>query len=289
MALCAGLPLLAEEERNPLVTTTYGVGEWMRDALDRGCRSITLAVGGSSTVDAGMGLAQAMGWHFEDEQGEELELGGGELARLHRILPPSTPLNFHLRVMCDVTNPLLGAKGAAAVFGPQKGADAEDVTRLEQGLSRFAEVVKRDLGVDVSDLPGGGAAGGIPAMAVACFGAELVSGVDEMIRLTGLTEKLAAADYVITGEGRVDGQSLDGKVLCGVLSAAKTARIRVGIIAGSCTLTPEELEAAGIADALSANHQHLPLEQALAKADSLAEEAGFHLGKRLRDSQFLST
>ncbi|MEX2606218.1 MAG: glycerate kinase [Kiritimatiellia bacterium] len=288
-ALCAGLPLLAESERNPLITTTYGVGEWMRDALDRGCRFITLAVGGSATVDAGIGLARVMGWRFQDDQGRELGFGGGELLRLHRILPPVNPPDFQFRVMCDVTNPLLGPNGAAAVFGPQKGADPEAVKRLEQGLTRFAEVVKRDLGVDISYLPGGGAAGGIPAMAVACFGADLVSGVDEMMRLTGLSEKIACADYVMTGEGKVDKQSLDGKVLSGVLKAAKTIGVRVGIIAGSCALTPEELNTAGITEAVSANHQNLPLQQALAEAATLAEEAGFRLGTRLRDLQILLT
>ncbi|MDA3874936.1 MAG: glycerate kinase [Kiritimatiellae bacterium] len=287
MALCAGLPLLAENERTPLITTTYGVGEWMRDALDRGCTSITLAVGGSATVDAGMGLAQAMGWRFEDEQGRELGFGGGELVRLHRLIPPAVSPNFQLRVMCDVTNPLRGPNGAAAVFGPQKGANPEDVKRLEQGLTRFAEVVKRDLGLDIADLPGTGAAGGIPASAVACFGAELVSGVEEMMRLTGLPEKMAAADFVICGEGSVDRQSLDGKVLSGVLKAAKSTHTRVGIIAGSCTLTREELLAAGVTEAASANHQNLPLQEALAKAAVFAEEAGFRLGTRLRDEQIL--
>lgn len=289
MALCAGLPLLTESERNPLITTTFGVGEWMRDALERGCRSITLAAGGSATVDAGMGLAQAMGWGFEDDQGREVGFGGGELVRLHRLVPPANAPDFQLRVMCDVTNPLLGPKGAAAVFAPQKGAGPEDVNCLEQGLTRFAEVVKRDLGLNIADLPGTGAAGGIPAAAVACFGAELVSGVEEMIRLTGLTEKMAGADFVITGEGNVDRQSLEGKVLSGVLKVARSANTRVGIIAGSCTLTPDERDATGITEAESANHQHLPLEQALAQAALLAEQAGFRLGTRLHGKENLST
>lgn len=288
MALCAGLPLLTESERNPLITTTYGVGEWMRDALKRGCRSITLAVGGSATVDAGMGLAQAMGWRFEDTRGRELGFGGGELARLHALIPPADPSDFSLRVMCDVTNPLLGSNGAAAVFGPQKGAGPEDIIRLEEGLVRFAEVAERDVGVKVADLPGAGAAGGIPAVALACFGAELVSGVEEMMRLTGLADKMADADFVITGEGKVDSQSLDGKVLSGVVKHAKAAGVPLGIIAGSCTLAPEELDAAGITGAESANYQNLPLAQALAQAASLAEEAGFRLGRRLVETHILS-
>lgn len=280
MALCAGLPLLTETERNPCLTTTFGIGEWMADALDRGAREITLAAGGSATVDGGMGMAQALGWQFLDASGQELGFGGVELLRLEHIVPPADKPDFKMRVMCDVTNPLLGEKGAAAVFGPQKGADAEQVKILEQALSRLAEVIERDLGQDVRGLIGGGAAGGIAAGAVAFFDAELVSGVEEMMRMAGLHEQIADADWVITGEGRVDSQSLDGKVLSGVLKTAKSSSAQVAVIAGSCDLSEADLKTAGLAAALSANDQGLPLDQAMARADALAQSAGRRFAER---------
>lgn len=274
MALCAGLPLLSPGQRNPLLTTTYGVGEWMADAVARGCHDLTLAVGGSATVDGGIGMAQAMGWQFLDAAGQELGFGGGELRRLDRIVAPGKKMDFKLRVMCDVTNTLLGEKGAAAVFGPQKGADAAQVAVLEEGLSRLAAVIERDLGMDLRRLPGGGAAGGIAAGAVAFLGAELVPGVDEMMRMAGLDRQMADADWVITGEGRVDSQSLEGKVLSGVLRTARGAMAKVAVIAGSCDLSGEDLADAGLRAAFSANDRGLPIEEAMSRAAELAEAAG---------------
>ncbi|MGA0333245.1 MAG: glycerate kinase, partial [Kiritimatiellia bacterium] len=265
--------LLSDAERNPLHTTTYGVGEWIRDAMERGFCDLTLAVGGSVTVDGGVGMAQALGWRFLDAMGAELDFGGGELVRLEKVIPPSALPDLRVRVMCDVTNPLTGEKGAARVFAPQKGATPEQVELLEAGLLRLSDCIRRDLGRDLSSLPGGGAAGGIAAGAVAFLGAELVSGVEEMIRLSGLSAKIREADCVITGEGRVDGQSLDGKVLSGILHEA-AGRTRVAVIAGSCQLSPEEMTRAGLDAALSANHRNLPLDQALQQAAGLAEAAG---------------
>jgi glycerate kinase len=224
-------------------------------------------------------MAQAMGWHFLNSEGNELGLGGEALCTLDKIIPPETLPELQVRVMCDVTNPLLGEKGAAAVFGPQKGASPEQVTILESALTRLAEVIHRDLGVDVRFLPGGGAAGGIAAGAVAFFGAELVSGVDEMMRITDLNSKLQAADWVITGEGRVDLQSLDGKVLSGVLDAVKGSSTQVVVIAGSCDLKDKYLKKAGLFDAFSANDQGLPLVEAIARASELAEAAGRRFAK----------
>jgi len=273
MARCAGLPLLTESERNPMKTTTYGVGEWIADAMAHGVKEITLAVGGSATVDGGMGMAQALGWHFLDVDGHELGFGGAELLRLAKIIPPKQRSALKLRVMCDVTNPLLGEKGSAAVFGPQKGANAEQVRQLECGLTKMAARIQKDVGLDVRGLSGGGAAGGIAAAAVAFLGAELVSGVEEFIRVSEVSSKLQQADWVITGEGRVDGQSLDGKVLSGILTSCE-GKAKVAVIAGSCQLTSEEIVNAGLSAAYTANDQNLPLEQALAQAAQLAENAG---------------
>lgn len=245
----------------------------MADAIAKGGKNITLAAGGSATVDGGLGMAQALGWQFKDAEGNKLGFGGGELRRLAKIVPPAHPLDIQLRVMCDVTNPLLGDKGAAAVFGPQKGADAERVDILEAGLKCLAERIQLDVGIDVSEIPGGGAAGGIAAGAVAFFGAELVSGVEEIMRISDLATKIRATDWVITGEGRVDSQSLDGKVLSGILKH-NAGRTRVAVIAGSCALSESDLQQAGLAAALSANDGDLPLEEALARAAELAENAG---------------
>ena len=167
MAVCAGLPLLKENERDPMRATTLGVGELMADALRAGAEEMVLALGGSATVDGGTGMASALGWRFLDGEGRDLPAGGGALERLATVVPPTKPFPARLRVMCDVTNPLLGPRGAAAVFAPQKGAGPREVEMLEEGLSRLAEVLRRDLGVDVAGLAGGGAAGGIAAGAVA--------------------------------------------------------------------------------------------------------------------------
>ncbi|WFB36736.1 glycerate kinase [Kiritimatiellota bacterium B12222] len=274
MALCAGLPLLTESQRNPLLTTTFGVGQWMKDAVEKGAKEIILTLGGSATVDGGVGMAQAMGWQFLDDQGNELEWGGGALIHLAKILPPVKRSEVKVRAMCDVTNPLLGEKGAATVFGPQKGASPEQVAQLERGLTRLAEVVARDLGVELREFPGGGAAGGMAAGAVAFFDAELVSGVEEVMRISELEERIQEADWVLTGEGRVDSQSLDGKVLSGVLQAAKSSGAQVAVIAGACQLSDQDIKSAGLKVALAANEQNLPLDEAMARAAELAEAAG---------------
>jgi len=274
LARCAGLTLLTEAERNPLLTTTRGAGEWMADACDRGANTLTLAAGGSATVDGGTGMAAALGWRFLDKQGRDLPPGGGALNRLDRVVPTSSPLSASVRVLCDVTNPLLGPKGAAPVFAPQKGASPDQVKQLEEGLSRLVEVVKRDIGIDVSELSGGGAAGGIAAGAAAFLNAELVSGVTEILRLGGFRDSLRDADWVVTGEGKVDGQSLDGKVVSGVLSMARPAGIPVAVIAGSCELSDKQIRQAGLAGCFAANCEGLPLERAMAEAAALAKAAG---------------
>jgi glycerate kinase len=281
MARCAGLPLLNPSEQNPLLTTTRGVGEWMQDAVEHGATTITLALGGSATVDGGSGMARALGWRFLDENGEDLPEGGGSLQRLARILPPSESFPAGVRAMCDVTNPLLGPKGAAAVFGPQKGASPDQVKQLEEGLTRLANALREATGRDVAEIPGAGAAGGLGAGCIGFLGGSLVSGIGEMLRISGLDTLIGQADHVITGEGRVDSQSLDGKVLSGVLACARQHGIPVSVIAGSSTLSDHDVEQAGLSHALSANHQHLPLDEAIRRAAELAENAGRRLAREL--------
>lgn len=284
MARCAGLILLAESDRDPLHTTTRGVGEWMRDALGRGAKKISLAAGGSATVDGGVGMATALGWRFLDAEGRDLPPGGGALERLERIVPPDPApwKDAAVEVWCDVTNPLTGPKGAAAVFGPQKGADENAVRVLARGLERLAAIAARDLGVDVSNLPGAGAAGGLSAGAVLFLGAKLVPGIDAMLRLTRLAERAAGADWVVTGEGRVDAQSLDGKVISGVGRITRKVGARVALVAGAVDLSEETLRDHGFAASVSANEAGLPLEEAMARAPELARAAGARLADQAR-------
>jgi len=282
MAAVNGLGLLAPEQRDPMRTSTRGTGELVADAIGSGVRTIWLAVGGSATVDGGTGAARALGWHFEDAAGDPVPEGGGGLERIHRIVPPLTDRlrGVEVRVLCDVDNPLVGPRGAAAVFGPQKGAGPAQVRALEAGLTRLAERIEADLGMDLRRVPGGGAAGGLAAGAMAFLGAELVSGVDAVLEACGLDEALADADLVVTGEGALDAQSLDGKVVSGVVRAARIAGIPVAVVAGSNALGRDALAAAGIRMAEVARPPGMPLAEALERAEDLVERAAAQLAER---------
>ena len=220
MAQASGLALLTEDQLDPLQTTTYGTGELLRTAVGRGAERLWLAVGGSATVDGGVGAAMALGWTFHDRAGRNIGHGGGELERIVSITPPTQIDLPPVEVLCDVDNPLCGPRGAAAVFGPQKGATPEMVERLDSGLAHLADVVERDLGRELRDLAGAGAAGGLAAGAVAFMNATLVSGIEAMIEASKIEEDLVAADWVVTGEGRLDEQSLYGKVVSGISNLA---------------------------------------------------------------------
>jgi glycerate kinase len=236
MAAASGLVLLTAAERSPLAATTFGTGELILAALDRGRRSIVIGVGGSATVDAGAGALQALGVRLLDAEGWDLPLGGGALVRLDRIDLSGVDARLAttpIRVAVDVRNTLCGETGAAAMFGPQKGASAADVALLEEGLRRFAEVARRDCGVDVEALVGGGAAGGLSAGLVAGVGATIEPGFDLVAEVIGLEALSAAADIVITGEGRLDAQTAFGKTAAGVAGMARRQGKPVGVLAGS--------------------------------------------------------
>ncbi len=236
MAAASGLVLLADGERDPLVATTFGSGELIAAALDRGCGEIIIGVGGSATVDGGAGAMQALGARLLDGDGRDLSPGGGALARLARIdLDDRDPrlANVRLRVASDVTNTLCRDAGAAMMFGPQKGASPDDVRTLEAGLLRFAEVASRDCGIDVLTLSGGGAAGGLAAGLALVAGATIEPGFALVANATALEAKIEAADLVVTGEGRLDAQTAYGKTASGVAAIARRHNKRVSIIAGS--------------------------------------------------------
>lgn len=282
MAAASGLPLVPVEERDPSRTTTYGTGELIAAAFDRGARKILVGIGGSATNDGGAGMAQALGVKLLDQQGQAIGPGGAELLRLARIERDASARRFaevEVEVACDVDNPLLGERGAARVYAPQKGADAQMVELLEQALANFADVVKRDLGVDVTGLPGAGAAGGLGAGLVAFLNAKLRLGIEIVIEATRLPERVRDADLVITGEGQIDGQSAYGKTAVGVAKVAAAAGVPVVAIAGSLGHGHEAVLEHGIQAYFSIMDRPMARDEAFANAASLVETCAEHIGR----------
>lgn len=276
MASASGLPLVPKEKRNPLVTSTYGTGELIRKAMDWGAKQIVIGIGGSATNDGGAGMAQALGVKLLDREGHELEPGGEALARLERIdlsgLDPRLK-ETKVIVMCDVVNPLCGPRGASAVYGPQKGATPEMVKQLDQNLVHFAQKIKEQLGLDLADVPGAGAAGGLGAGLLAFTGAELKTGVEAILDTVGFDERLKHADVVITGEGRIDGQSVYGKVPMGVAKRAMKYGKPTLAIVGSIGPGSESLYEHGLSSILSIVNGPMTLEDSMEKAYDLTVEA----------------
>jgi len=236
MARVSGLALLEESRRNPWIVGTYGLGQVVKAALDQGVSSLALTLGGSATVDCGVGMARALGYCFLDRKGNPLELEGGrilgEIARIDCDNIDPRLEKVRSRALCDVKNPLLGSLGAARVFAPQKGADRQMVERLEAGLANLALRIEEDLGVKVADLPGSGAAGGLGAAEVAFLGGTLVPGIKYVLDALEFAGALEQADLVLTGEGSFDSQSLGGKVISGVLELAGEAQVPVIVVCG---------------------------------------------------------
>ena len=236
MASASGLPLVPRDKRNPMLTTTYGTGELIRIALDKGCRKLIVGIGGSATVDGGAGMAQALGVKLLDKNSNEIPKGGGGLEHLDHIdvtsLDPRITETTTI-VACDVDNPLVGPRGAPEVFGPQKGATPEMVKILDKFLDRYADIIKCDLGIDIKNIPGAGAAGGLGAGLMAFLGAQLRSGIDIVIDASGLEKHLKDTDIVITGEGKIDRQTIYGKTPIGVARTAKKYGIPVIAFAGN--------------------------------------------------------
>jgi glycerate kinase len=280
MAAASGLALLPRDRRNPLLTTSIGTGQLMAAAIRQGARKILLTLGGSATVDGGAGAASALGWRFLDRRGRKVPPGGGALAEIRRLVPPLRKLP-EVEVLCDVTNPLCGPLGAARVFAPQKGATPAMVLQLEQGLRHLAGLVRRQLGKEILQIPGGGAAGGFGAGAAAFFGARLVSGVETVMQATGLGDALDGADWVITGEGSFDEQSFQGKVVSGVRNAALCRGVKVAVLAGRVKLAADRWRAEGISLAEAAAPEELAESRALAGARRLLSEAAARLGAAL--------
>ncbi|HBN96077.1 MAG TPA: glycerate kinase [Firmicutes bacterium] len=274
MAQASGLILVPENKRNPLVTTTFGTGELIKKALELGCSHLIIGIGGSATNDGGMGMAQALGFRFFDEQKQPLGQGGGELARLARIDASGRDPRLDdvtIEVACDVNNPLTGPQGAAHIYGPQKGATSEMVEFLDAALSNYDQILQRDLGQDVGKVPGAGAAGGLGAGLMALLGGLLVSGIELVLDVLDFDKKVKGACLVLTGEGKFDAQSAFGKVPMGVAHRARKLGVPVVVIAGSVLPSAEILHGEGVTAYFSILNQPMSLNEAMDHGAELVE------------------
>lgn len=270
MAAASGLELVPVAQRNALITTSWGTGELIKNALDRGVEHIIIGIGGSATNDGGAGMIQALGARLLDSTGRDLAPGGAALAQLAQIDISGVDARIkacRFEVACDVTNPLTGEKGASAVFGPQKGATPAQIAQLDRALAHYASLIQRDLDIDVLHIAGGGAAGGMGAALHAFCQAELRSGIEIVTEALGLAEQVRDADLVITGEGRIDSQSVNGKVPIGVARVAKQFNKPVIGIAGSLTPDVGVVHAHGLDAVYSVLFSICSLEEALASAE----------------------
>ncbi len=288
MAAVSGLPLVRTEERDPRIATTYGTGELLCDALNRGASRIIIGLGGSATNDGGAGAAQALGVSLRDAAGRELPWGGAALARLATIdLSRRHPrLNqCVLEAACDVDNPLCGPTGASRVYGPQKGAGPTVVEELDAALRHFGDVIEAQLGVPVLDVPGAGAAGGLGAGLVAFAGGVLRPGVDIVADACKLTSRIAGAELVITGEGRIDAQTPHGKTPAGVAKAARQLGIPVVAIAGSLGPGYDAVHDCGIREVISIQSGTMSLAEAMARAPELLAAAAERVARAWADTR----
>ena len=272
IAASSGLPLVPPERRNPMLTTTFGTGELIRQAIDKGAQRILLAMGGSATVDGGTGAAAALGWRFLDNKGNPLALGGQALVHLSTIVRPPLQSLPEVVALSDVQNPLLGENGAAWIFGPQKGATPEMVEILESGLARLSSIMSAQLGIDIDRQAGAGAAGGFGAGCMAFFGARLMSGIHVVMQECRLEEELAGTDWILTGEGSFDEQSLHGKVVSGIAGLAAKHHVRVAVLAGRVALNERRYREAGVDLALPLQKTGISTDEAIRDAERLLGE-----------------
>lgn len=285
MAAAAGLPLLTATERDPLLTSTYGVGELILAAYRGGARHFILGVGGSATNDAGLGMAAALGYRFYTADGGLVDQPiGQDLLRIQHIddrYVSINPTEITVEVLCDVTNPLFGPNGAAHVYAPQKGADGITVTALDTGLEHMGKLLERHFMIQVNEVPGAGAAGGMGAGAMAFLGGRLVPGAATILRYTGFSAAVAEADYVVTGEGRLDGQTLSGKLIHTVCQAAGDTPVIA--LCGSLDLEPAAFDRLGLRAAFSISPGALSLPDALAGTATNLERTAYSFGRLLTE------
>ena len=277
MAEASGLTLLSPARRNALKTTSYGTGELIADALKQGARNITAAIGGSATNDGGMGAMAALGFRFLDNHDRIVTPVGENLIRVVRIdtsgILPELREKISVTVMCDVRNPFTGPDGATYVYGPQKGASDEALARLEEGMLHFADVIKRDLGKEIKEIPGAGAAGGLGGAFCAFLDGKLKSGIRTMLDLVRFDSIIENADLIITGEGRADGQSAQGKVLWGIGTCAGEKEIPVIAVVGGMLPEARKLYDCGITAIVPALNCAMPLADVLNHSEELLHDA----------------
>lgn len=291
MAAASGLEQVPPAQRNPLKTTSWGTGELIRHALDNGVRHIIIGIGGSATNDGGAGMVQALGAKLLDRDDNPIAPGGGALETLARIdirELDSRLADCHIEVACDVSNTLIGEKGASAVFGPQKGATKEMIARLDSGLEHYAQLIARDLDIQVLELAGGGAAGGMGAGLYAFCGAQLRQGIEIVTDALKLDEQIADADLVITGEGRIDSQTIHGKVPVGVARIAKRYNKPVIGIAGSLTADVGVVHEHGLDAVFSVIYTICTLEEALDNAAENVRMSARNIAATLKAGQSLA-
>lgn len=285
MAAASGLPMVPEKERNPLYTTTYGTGKLIVHAMERGCRDITIAIGGSATNDGGMGAMRALGVRFLDETGEELSGTGENLEKVGMIcLDGLHPLAAQCRftVMCDVNNPLTGPDGATFTFGKQKGGTPEILERLEAGMKHYEEKLRETFGRDIGGLPGAGAAGGLGAALCGFLNGQMKSGIEAVLDLIDFDSLLDGVDLVVTGEGRMDWQSAFGKVPSGVGMRAKKKGIPAAAIVGGMGRGCEKLYEYGIGSILTTVNGPMELDEAMSRAGELYLDAAVRMFRFLK-------
>ena len=272
MAAASGLPMVPEEKRNPLNTTTYGTGELLKAALDAGYTEIAIAIGGSATNDGGMGFASALGIRFLDQDGQVLEGRGEDLEKVAHIdmsgLDPAVQ-KAHFTVMCDVTNPLCGPDGATYTFGKQKGGTPEILDRLEKGMQNYRDVIIREFGINPDEIQGSGAAGGLGTALKVFLHAEMKSGIETVLDLIDFDARLEGVNLVVTGEGRTDWQSCFGKVMQGVGDRSAKHQVPVAALCGGLGPDYEKIYAHGISSIMTTVDGPMPLKEALDNASEL--------------------
>ncbi len=279
LAQASGLALLNTNERNPLKTSTFGTGQLIRAALGRGVRRVVVGIGGSATTDAGTGLAAALGWRFLTDAGQPFVPTGETLVNIAQVLPPESQgvlQSASIEIACDVVNPLFGPNGAAFMYGPQKGANPDAVAQLDAGLRHVSTLVREQLGLDLADVPGAGAAGGAGFGAMVFLGATLRPGVEVVLETAGFDAHLANADLVLTGEGKLDAQTLQGKLLAGVCRRAGKVGVPVVGICGTLELEPIQVQALGLTATFSILNRPQSLDEAVGGAYQAVVAATFN-------------
>lgn len=285
MAAASGLPMVPEEKRNPLNTTTYGTGELLKAALDAGYTEIAIAIGGSATNDGGMGFASALGIRFLDQDGNVLEGRGEDLEKVAHIdmsgLDPAVQ-KAHFTVMCDVTNPLCGPDGATYTFGKQKGGTPEILDRLEKGMQNYRDVIIREFGINPDEIQGSGAAGGLGTALKVFLHAEMKSGIETVLDLIDFDARLEGVDLVVTGEGRTDWQSCFGKVMQGVGDRSAKHQVPVAALCGGLGPDYEKIYAHGICSIMTTVDGPMPLKEALDNASELYYKGAIRMFRFLK-------